>query len=580
MNEKNIEKRTTNSGAMRVLVPTAVNVKEIIKIAGLSPTRSKTLKNKMYYFLSKIVSTNDNLKLNEDNNGYRNISSVIMRKIMGRKDYYLVLELLMGCDDPIIESDNSWQKSPSEKIKGFCKGYRLSEKYNTGEVEYKTIPYKTHKRIIKHIPEEKERKLLEIKYQFLLNQFEEHPLDIDPRVFDYLRKFGNKLLSRVNNQNEYQIKMIYNLIGRRLYNIEKIQKHEYWRQVSPANHRLNSIFTSFNETMRPFLLCEGKPLCGVDISSSQPYFLSSVISNCFFTDSGDGFNLKSIYPEVYNELVSKGCILASSSTSSLRNLEFGPVDSSGPGFSAFISSLSSSSGNGASDEFSYVSSPFMWGLFFDEKDIESITTYQNSPFESDLYKNLTLSCQRMTGNVEVSYEKQRQRFKDNMMLVLFDQDRRQRNSIKEIKNFKMIFPGVNKWIEMMFDLIGNSRLSYLLQRTESYMVLDVVCREFHEKYPSRPIFTIHDAIYTYEEYLPDLRQLLLERFYETTGIKAGIKPKLENPCPEPKLGDIDREWAKIRPIKTRKNFDKVHFRVFMSNIERGAEFLKTPHIEK
>jgi hypothetical protein len=63
--------------------------------------------------------------------------------------------------------------------------------------------------------------------------------------------------------------------------------------------------------------------------------------------------------------------------------------------------------------------------------------------------------------------------------------------------------------------------------------------------------------------------LLLGRFYETIGIKAGVKPKLDNPCPEPKLGDIDLEWAKIRPITTRKNFDKVHFRMFISNIERG-----------
>jgi hypothetical protein len=294
MNEKNIEKRNTNTGAWRVLVPTSVNVKDIIKTAGLSPTRSENLKNKMYYFLSRIVSTNDNFKLNEDNDGFRNISSVIMRKIMGRKDYYLVLELLTKSDDPIIESNNSWQKSQSEKNKGFCKGYRLTEKYNTGEVEFKIIPKNTHNRISKHIPEEKERRLLEVKYQFLLNQFEEHRLDIDPRIFDYIRSFGNELLFRVKNQNEFQIRMINNLIGRWLYNVEKIQKHEYWRQVSPANHRLNSIFTSFNETMRPFLLCDGKPLCGVDISSSQPYFLSSIMSNCFFNNSGDGFNLKYI----------------------------------------------------------------------------------------------------------------------------------------------------------------------------------------------------------------------------------------------------------------------------------------------
>ena len=270
MNKKNTKYTDTECHQRRVQVPSSVNVKELVKGLDLTPTRAENIKNKIYYFLSRIVSTNDNFKLNENNDGYRNISSVRMRKILDRKDYYLILELLTNPIDPIIESDNSYQKRQSERNKGYSKGYRLTEKYNTGEVVYKTIPKKTHDRVIKHIPEEKERKELEAKYQFLLNQYEEHPLEIDPGVNDYIRSFGNELLAKVKNQNLYQTKMVYNLIGRWLGNLEKIQNQEFWRQVSPANHRLNSIFTSFKKTIRPLLLCDGKPLCGIDISASQP----------------------------------------------------------------------------------------------------------------------------------------------------------------------------------------------------------------------------------------------------------------------------------------------------------------------
>jgi hypothetical protein len=574
MNENNIENNNKNSGLMKVLVPASVNVKELVEKLNLTPTRSKNLKSKIYYFLSRIVSTNDNFKLNDENEGYRNVSSVRMRKVLDRKDYYLILDLLTNSNDPIIESNNSYQKRQSERIKGFCKGYRLTQKYNTGEVEFKTISG-IHARINKHIPEEKERKLLEAKYQFLLNQFDEHNLDIDPIVFDYIRTFGNELLFRVKNQNEYQTKMIKNIIGRWLYYVEKIQKHEYWHQVSPANHRLNSTFTSLKSRLRPFVLCDGKPLCGIDISSSQPYILSSVMSNRFFTDTGDGFNLSSIYPEVYNEMISNGFILGNVSAPCLNILEFGPIDSSGPGYSVFNSSASSGSGNSASFGFSHVSFPFMWGQFFDKNDIQSITNYTNSPFESDFYKHLTLSCQSMTGKVAVSYEKQRQRFKENMMLVMFDDKKRHRNSIEEIKSFKLIFPGVNNWIEMMFELIGSSRFSYLMQRTESYMVLDVVCREFHEKYPSSPIFTVHDAIYTHEEYLSDLQSILLRRFYEITGVKVGVKPKCEIANSEPKPEDIEEEWKAIKPIRDSETFKKVRNGIFSSNVERGTEFLKS-----
>jgi len=557
---------------MRVQVPISVNVEEIVQGLNLSPTRSENIKNKIYYFLSRIVSTNDNFKLNEKNDGFRNISSVIMRKIMGRKDYYLILDLLTNPLDPIIETNNSWQNSHGEAFVGYCKGYRITQKYNTGEVEYKTIPKNAHDRINKHIPDEKESKLLEAKYLFLLNQFEEHTIEIDPRVNNYIRSFGNKLFAKMKNQNEYQTKMTYNLIGSWLYYVEKIQKHEFWRQVSPANHRLNSTFTSFKKTMRPFVLCDGKPLCGIDISASQPYFLSSVMSSRFITENNDGFSLKSIYPEVFNELISKGYLINNACSTYSSNPEFGSVDSSSPGFGMFNSSAASFS---SSESFSQFPSPFMWGQFFDKKDIENITTYQNSPFDSDFYKHLTLSCLSMTGNVEVSYEKQRQKFKDKMMLVMFDDNWRHRNSIEEIKNFKMIFPGVNKWIEMMFELIGNSRFSYLLQRTESYMVLDVVCREFHEKYPSRPIFSVHDAIYTHEEYLSDLQFLLLKRFYDITGVKVGIKSKCEETNPEPKPEDIEEEWQDIKSIKTLEGYEKIKHGVFSSNVERGVNFLKS-----
>jgi len=41
-----------------------------------------------------------------------------------------------------------------------------------------------------------------------------------------------------------------------------------------------------------------------------------------------------------------------------------------------------------------------------------------------------------------------------------------------------------------------------------------------------------------------------------TVVTVSNKTNPEKPCPEPKLGDINLEWAKIRPIKTLKEFRK------------------------
>ena len=140
--------------------------------------------------------------------------------------------------------------------------------------------------------------------------------------------------------------------------------------------------------------------------------------------------------------------------------------------------------------------------------------------------------------------------------------------------FQRVYPGVDKWICHLHNKIGSNKFAYLLQRTESYLVLDVISREFHDKYPSLPVYTIHDSICTYEEYLPDLQSLLLGRFYEITGVKVGVKTDCKKPNPEPKPEDIELEWEKIRPINTLKKYQKVCYGVFSANIERGSQFLK------
>lgn len=216
---------------------------------------------------------------------------------------------------------------------------------------------------------------------------------------------------------------------------------------------------------------------------------------------------------------------------------------------------------------------FMWGQFFNEQELESIVRYHNSPFDDDFYKYLIYSNLNYTGSAVDNYEHLRQKLKDNMMLILFDDNFNHRHHIDNINMFRKIFPGVDKWIVTLHMLIGNDSFSYLLQRTESYLILDVICKEFNEKYPLAPIYSIHDAICTYPEYLPDLKELILGRFYEITGIKVGLKLSPWIYDQEPKLGDIDEEWAKIKSVRTLNKYREANYQVFSSNIERGSRFL-------
>jgi hypothetical protein len=119
---------------MVVRVPESVNVAKLIEPINLSKTQRNNLKEKTYYFLSVIAQSNDNYRLYQKNHGFVKVSSELMKKKLGNKYYYQILELLSNQDEPIIESDESWYNSKASDKVGYCKGYRLTDKYNTGEL--------------------------------------------------------------------------------------------------------------------------------------------------------------------------------------------------------------------------------------------------------------------------------------------------------------------------------------------------------------------------------------------------------------------------------------------------------------
>lgn len=554
---------------MRVVVPTSVDVKGLVRGLNPSQTRYRNLKNKMYYLLSKIVSTNDNYRLNLKNNGFRNICSLPIKKVLGNRDYYDIIHLLTSPDDPIIQTNQSW--SNYNVGDDYCKGYRLTDKYNTGETTFKTIPDRLEKMVVRYTPQELEDVEFHKKYQFLCDQFDRHQLTFDPKVYDYIRNLGQELLGRVDENNPYHQRLVYNVIGRMLYYVHKIEQGELWYRVSEENHRLNSNITGLPKILRPFILCNGVKLVQVDVSSSQPYILSSVMERRFFEDTGAGYNLSTIYPEQFEELVSDGTIVKGyGNTDSTGNISFGSINSTGTVETINTGFQTNTINN---KNITSLSSSFMWCEFFTQSEVESMVWYQQSPFRDDFYTSVIRSYQTLSGEMDDYYPEQRQKLKESMMFILFDDNKYHRNQNDTMGMFRLVYPGVDRWIRKIHQLIGKKKFSYLLQRSESYLILEVVCSEFHHQYPDAPVFTVHDAVFTEEEYVPVITRLVLERLKEITGIEVGLKVKFPEMNPEPKPVDIEKQWKKIGKVKTKKGYEKIKKSVFSSNVDRGIEFL-------
>lgn len=171
-------------------------------------------------------------------------------------------------------------------------------------------------------------------------------------------------------------------------------------------------------------------------------------------------------------------------------------------------------------------------------------------------------------------EKERTSFKKSTMYILFDGNQSRRKNNPKVKYMDQCYPGVNKWLELALEHIGGKELSYILQRSESYFLLNKVSRRFNYDNPNAPIFTIHDGLYTHEEYVEQLQSLISDTGLDLTSILPGVKieyPRIEI---NPNIEDVDKYWKKVKWVTNQKQFDKKKRSVFRSNIDFAETFIK------
>jgi len=530
----------------------------------LSDTLSKNLKHRIYYILSRIVVHDDNMEFYEDNDYYRTMCSENMKDILGPRYYRHAMNLLMDTDDPVIECNQSYQTSK------YCKGYRLTDKYNTGEVEYRSLPDDLDmvNRIKKSRPSYMEGLAMMDKYDFLISQFDKHRLYIEPSVYEYIFNMYRQLKVRVIRDNKYQMKIIHNLIGRWLKILDRLNDGDLNPMVSGKNHRLNSLFTQIPKNLRPWILCDGMPLIGVDVKACQPYLLATVMKDEFYSFSIEGYNLKTIYPSLYQDLYDRNMIQGIWDTG--YNWI---VSSTGYTTNYVINNTLTISNNISKTSSTIKYSPFMWCHFFEPIEIKNIQEYQSIPFEQDYY-TFVIKTNSETEITPEELEKERTSFKKSTMYILFDGKQSRRKNNPKVKYMNHCYPGVNKWLELALEHIGGKELSYILQRSESYFLLNKVSRRFNHDNPSAPIFTIHDGLFTHEEYVDQLQSLISDTGLDLTGILPGVKieyPRIEI---NPSIEDVDKHWKKVKWVTNQKRFDKKKRSVFQSNIDRALLFLK------
>ena len=465
-----------NYPAIKLAVPSNINYKTLFEsLEGLNETEKKNKRDSVYLLLSFLVPTQWYINKYESNKYFKPINSKVFNKIT-RNQLMSVKKILMSDNIPIILENSSYQNGKKNK------SFKLREEYFHPDIKFVTIQSKISENYLKFKEDKnREKEILKSQYPFLFNQYDSR-ISISDEAEKFVDQLEKQFLSNayeqlfcenskpiLNNITEVKIKFMRQ-------NVKNIKEGKFDPSVSVTNHRLNSVITQMKKELRSYLLINNNPIAEIDISGSHLYVLASILNEEFFTSTSNKFSLYNIYNELYHDINNSIYIIN-------KNKKFSPI-------------------------------PFMCG------DLEIEIKKFNSLFDgNDIYENIN--------HLVFKGKKTRDEIKDGIMNFL--NQSQYRKSSKFISDMKKNFPNINGLIEKIQRI--NQHKSYfalLLQRVESYLLLQVGAKELLNQIPDLCFFTIHDAVVVEKSKAKEVKAILEIAISEKTGVKIQFKVKLPN----------------------------------------------------
>ncbi len=117
----------------------------------------------------------------------------------------------------------------------------------------------------------------------------------------------------------------------------------------------------------------------------------------------------------------------------------------------------------------------------------------------------------------------RKAIKEVVFTVLFTSNRFiGQEEAKPKRLFKKLFPSVYE-VFAHFKKQDKTFLACLLQRIESYLILNVICKRISREYPDLPIYTLHDSIATTSGNENKIEVIMREELTKHIGIAPHLK---------------------------------------------------------
>jgi hypothetical protein len=497
---------------MKLTIPSSIIKVDLSQYVTGRPQRKKSICDAAYFVVSLLTPPIYNSKDYQYMRGFKPLSSKDLNR-MTRNRFNEVKTILL---DSNVTENGSILLSDNTSIAGIKHtGYKLNQwvleenKFIEVEIDEK---YDTRKEKLKN-EWELEMKCFEDRYIHIKEAMDQSQITIDAAAAEtYLKELEKRVLSKVVKENKTQVKKYF----KKLYKvIENIEKGEFNYSVSKSNHRVNSVFTSMKRELRYFLRTNGKPMVEVDITTSHPFTLATILTEKFFTETKGGYNLYSIFPQFYKSF--KYSCESMEYQDFLKKfagymvIESNAINDNYTEYYTYQGNVLSNLKNPLLDTFI----SYMCGTFWRRRGIQK---YRSLNFKKDIYESIGK-------DIGMSREK----VKDQFKLYINFSDKNRRVNVELIKHLEKQFNEVSKLVQFLSNMNHfKSPFSYLIQRCESYLFLRHGCLELSKN--NIPYITIHDSVLCQKEKRYEVQYLLTDTIIKQTGLTPGTKFKeLDDP---------------------------------------------------
>lgn len=434
-------------------------------------------KDKLLFVLDALAKSraNQSKKMEEEDSMFAPLWSRMMSDIV--HDYKDYINFLLATN--VWSTDSQFIRG--EKCIGYCYQYPYNgQRMKTVDVTDFTLK-KAIRKATDKFREEQEKALKE--YEYLTKWWTTGKLGVyEKRAHKCLEDYYSGKLQELRNSSltgeEYEKRRarIINILEDQKYLVSRIGDGTYLLpMILGEADRMYSPITNLKKEARNFLTYDGQQLVELDLKNSQPFFAIALFRLLFWKSINGIRNkktLKYINNDMYNNIISNSnyynVITLVDSIETQASTVFGVNE--------YIEKVCS-------------------GTFYD---------YIQPIFE-----------EKFPGRY-----KDRSEVKKAVLKAMYiNTNRRNRGQYAELNVLKALFPGVFE----LFALIKKSRyqiLPLILQRIESYLVLDVVCKKIGQISPDILMLTVHDNIITTK----GNEQLVYKIFAEEIEAWIGAKP--------------------------------------------------------